>query len=146
MKKLSFCITIDAPREKVWNIIIGKDTYPQWTAPFAEGSQAETDWKKGSKALFLDGKGNGMVSEIVENRPGEFLSIRHYGAIKNGVEDTTSEEVKKWANAMENYTLETLDGKTVWTVDMDITGDFAAYMEKTWPLAQAKVKDLSEKN
>ncbi|RZK77655.1 MAG: SRPBCC domain-containing protein, partial [Pedobacter sp.] len=42
MKKLAFNITIDATPEKIWNIIIGKDTYPVWTSVFAEGSSVET--------------------------------------------------------------------------------------------------------
>ncbi|RZK25014.1 MAG: hypothetical protein EOO43_06580 [Flavobacterium sp.] len=52
MKQLEFKIIIDAPREVVWNILIGIDTYPIWTSVFSENSKVETDWKVGSKALF----------------------------------------------------------------------------------------------
>ncbi|CAL1519050.1 SRPBCC domain-containing protein [Chitinophaga sp. MM2321] len=146
MKKLAFSITINASPQKVWDIIVGQDTYGQWTAPFAEGSSVETDWKKGSKALFLDGKGSGMVSEIVESIPGEFLSIHHLGEVRNGVEDPTAYQGNEWGDALENYTLKSLDGKTVWQVSLDMPDDFVAYMEETWPLAQAKVKELAEQN
>lgn len=145
MKKKEFRIIIDAPREKVWNVIIGKDTYPVWTAVFAEGSTVETDWKKGSKALFLDGKGSGMVSEIAENIPFEYLSIRHLGEIINGKEDTDSEKVKEWAGAFENYTLTEKDGKTEWLTEMDVTEEFEDYFDKTWPQAMEKAKELAEK-
>lgn len=131
MKKLEFDIQIDASPETVWNIIIGKDTYPQWTAAFCEGSSVETDWKKGSKALFLDGKGSGMVAEIAENIPYEFLSIRHLGEVHNGVEDTTSDKIKDWAGAHENYTLQSVDGKTNWKVEIDVVPDFIDYMNDT---------------
>lgn len=146
MKKMEFSITINALPEKVWDVIIGKDTYNLWTAPFAEGSTVKTDWKKGSKALFLDGKGNGMVSEIVESIPGQFLSIRHLGEVKDGIEDPTTYQDEQWGDALENYILEPVNGnQTLWRVSMDMNDDFVEYMEKTWPLAQQKVKELSEK-
>jgi uncharacterized protein YndB with AHSA1/START domain len=146
MKKLEFSITINANPQKVWDIITGKETYDQWTKVFAEGSTVETDWKKGSKALFLDGKGSGMVSEIAESIPGKFLSIHHLGEVKDGVEDPTTYQGEEWGDALENYTLKEVDGKTVWLVEMDMNEEYAQYMEDTWPLALAKVKELAEKN
>lgn len=145
MKKLEFDIKINATPETVWNIIIGKDTYPEWTATFCEGSAVETDWKKGSKALFTDGNGSGMVAEIEENIPYEFLSIRHMGEIVNGVEDTMSDKVKEWAGAHENYTLKQVNGQTHWEVAIDVTPDFIDYMNDTWPKAQQKVKEMAER-
>ena len=146
MEKKEFKTTINAPREKVWNILWGNITYPEWTSVFAEGSRAETDWKKGSKVLFLDGKGEGMVSTIAENKPNEFMSIKHLGFVKNGVEDTNSEKVKEWAGALENYILKTINGKTELIVDMDITDEYKDYFEKTWPNALKKLKEMAEKN
>ncbi|MGY0036753.1 SRPBCC domain-containing protein [Pedobacter sp. NJ-S-72] len=146
MKKMEFSITINALPERVWDVIIGKDTYDLWTAPFCEGSTVKTDWKKGSKALFLDGKGNGMVSEIVESIPGQFLSIHHLGEVKNGVEEPTTYQGEDWGDALENYTLKPVNGnQTLWLVDMDMNENYVDYMEKTWPLAQQKVKELAEK-
>src|SRR4030095_5360845 len=144
METLNFSIKINAPREKVWNVLIGGKTYPEWAAAFAPGSQAETDWKEGSKALFTDGKGNGMVSEIEQNRPTEFLSIKHLGMVKDGVEDLTSDKVKEWAGAMENYTLKETNGATELKVDMDTGEEYKGYFSKTWPKALNKVKELSE--
>lgn len=144
MKKLEFKTVIDASPEKIWEVLLGKDTYPIWTAVFAEGSNVKTDWKKGSKAIFLDGKGNGMVSEIAENIPGKFLSIRHLGDVINGKEDLESEKVKEWAGAYENYTLTEVDGQTEWSISLDIVEDYEDYMMDTWPQALKKVKELAE--
>ncbi|MDB5022230.1 MAG: Activator of Hsp90 ATPase 1 family protein [Pedobacter sp.] len=146
MKKMEFSITINASPDKVWDIIIGKESYEQWTAAFCEGSTVKTDWKKGSKALFLDGKGSGMVSEIVESIPGKFLSIHHLGEVKDGVEDPTTYKAEEWGDACENYTLKDVDGKTLWLVNMDMNDEYVKYMEETWPIALAKVKELAEKN
>jgi uncharacterized protein YndB with AHSA1/START domain len=144
---MEFNINIEAPKEKVWKTLWNDQTYREWTSAFAEGSQAETDWKKGSRVLFTDGKGSGMVSTIVENKPNEFMSIRHLGTIKNGVEDLDSEENKQWAGAFENYTLRESGGKTVLHVEMggaDIPKEFEDYFLQTWPKALDKLKALSE--
>lgn len=146
MEKQQFKTSINAPKEKIWNILWGQTTYPKWTAPFAEGSRVETDWKKGSKAVFYDGENNGMVSTIAENIPNEFMSIKHVGTIIKGVEDLDSETTKEWAGALENYTLQTVNDKTELVIDMDITEKYRYYFLKTWPLALEKVKELAEKN
>lgn len=145
MKKQQFKIDINATRERVWDVLWNDDTYPKWTAPFAEGSHAETDWKKGSKVLFLDGKGNGMISCIEEKIPNEYMSIKHLGEVKDGVEDTESERVTNWAGAHENYTLKGSNGKTELVIDMDMTEEFADMLNNMWPKALAKVKDIAEK-
>ena len=146
MEKQEFKIAIDAPREKVWNVLWADDTYREWTSPFSPGSHAETDWKKGSKVLFLDGKGMGMVSTIAENIPNEYMSFEHRGVVKDGVEDTESEEVKKWAGAHENYTLKNVSGKTELVVDMDINDEYKDMFTEIFPKALQKVKELSEHN
>ena len=105
MEKLKFKKEINASAEKVWEVLLGVSTYPLWTAVFAAGSTVETDWKKGSKAYFSDGKGHGMVSRIEENIPNQFISIKHLGEFKDGKEDLN----KDWGEAFENYTLETVE-------------------------------------
>lgn len=146
MEKQQFRILIDAPREKVWDILWNDESYREWTSVFGEGSRAETDWKKGSKVLFLGAPGEGMVSRIEENIPNEFMSIEHLGVVKDGVEDTESDKVKEWAGALENYTLRDADGNTELTVDMDVADEYKDYFQNTWPKALEKVKTLAEKS
>lgn len=52
---MDFNVEINASKEKVWDVLLGKETYPQWTKTFSEDSNVITDWQKGSKALFHDG-------------------------------------------------------------------------------------------
>ena len=146
MEKNEFKILIDAPPEKVWNMLWNDASYPQWTSAFAEGSKVETDWKEGSKVLFLDGKGQGMISIIAKKKPNEFMSFKHIGTVNNGVEDLDSPQTKEWAGALENYTLKNTGGKTELVVDMDMTEEYKDYFIKTWPMALDKVKELAEKN
>lgn len=144
MEKLKFNTTINAPREKVWDVLWNEDTYNKWTSVFSEGSQVETDWNKGSKVLFTDGKGSGMVSEIADNIPNEYMSFRHLGMVLDGVEDTTSEKVKDWAGTMENYRLKETDGNTELEVELDINDEHKDQFKDMFPKALRIVKELSE--
>ena len=150
MEKLNFSTNINAPREKVWEVLWNDDTYRKWTSAFMEGSYAETDnWKEGTKVLFLAPGGSGMVSTVARNKKNEFMSFKHLGEVKDGVEDTESEKVKQWAGATENYRLTDENGKTKLDVDLDVdntNGDFKNYFIKTFPIALEKVKELAEKN
>ncbi len=145
MKKIEFNISINAPRQRVWDTIIGAETYPMWTSAFAAGSQVETDWKKGSEAFFTDGSA-GMYSEIMESIAAEYLSIRNLGDVKDGKKVIENGKVSEWHGAMENYTLKTIDGKTEWTVQMDVVPAYEDYFLKVWPKAMQIVKDLAERN
>jgi hypothetical protein len=149
MEKLQIEIDINAPKQKVWHTMLDDVTYRQWTTPFSEGSYYKGDWSKGSKIIFLGpnpetGKEGGMVSRIAENKLYEFISIEHLGMINDGVEDTTSEEVKKWTPAFENYTFKEVNGKTTILVDMDINDEYKEMFEGMWPKALQKLKELCE--
>lgn len=144
MERLYFSATINAPKEKVWNILWSEGNYERWTSVFSEGSTAVTDWNEGSKILFLDGKGEGMVSKIAVKKQNEYMSFSHLGVIMNGVEDTTSEKVKVWQGSEENYRLTANGEQTTLDVEMDITSDYKGYFLKTWPKAMEAIKQLAE--
>ena len=144
MTRLTFSTTINAPKELVWRTMLEDETYRQWTSAFHEGSHAITDWKTGSKALFLGPDGSGMVSRVAEHRPNEFLSLEHLGVVKNGMEDTTSADAKEWTGALENYALRDTGGHITLRVDMDTADSYKQYFEETWPKALAALKELSE--
>lgn len=144
MEKLQFTTKINAPKEVVWKTLWEDATYRKWTSVFSPTSYADTDWKEGSKVLFLDGKGDGMVSKIETNRPNEFMSFKHLGEVKNGVEDTESDKVKGWAGAMENYTLKEADGLTELLVEMDMNEEYKDMFIGMFPKALEQVKALAE--
>ncbi len=146
MEKMNFSTNINAPKEKVWTTLWSDETYRKWTSVFSPTSYADTDWKEGSKVLFLDGQVSGMVSKIEVNRPNEFMSFLHLGEVKDGVEDTESDKVKGWAGAHENYTLKEVDGGTELLVELDVNEEFKDYMVKTFPKAMEQVKELCESN
>ena len=149
MEKLHFSIIIDAPNKKVWETMLGNDTYRIWTDVFttdvfASGSHFVGDWSEGSKMLFLasdeNGKMSGMVSKIKENRPYEYLSMENIGEVEDG-----KEEVKDWAGALENYTFKKINGKTEVLIDIDTNKELKEMFKDIWPKALQKLKELAEK-
>lgn len=143
-KTLHFSTQIDAPRGTVWDTLIAPDSFKAWTEPFMPGSHFEGSWDKGATIRFLAPDGNGMSSVIVDNRPGEFISIKHLGEVREGVDDFDSDSVRRWAPAFENYTLTTVDGGTRIAIDVDVTPEYEQQMRDAWPHALDRLKALSE--
>ncbi|WP_202912280.1 hypothetical protein [Sphingobacterium olei] len=83
-----------------------------------------------------------MVSEIVENIPYKFVSVRHYGILQGEIEITVGEEVEKWAGGFENYTFEEINGITTVTAEIDVTDDYLSYFNTTYPKALKKLKEI----
>jgi len=144
MKTLQFSIDIRASRQTVWDTMLARDSYRAWTAEFAEGSYYEGVLEPGARVRFLVPSGHGMVAEVAECRPPEFLSLKHLGYVKDGVEDTESEMVKAWAPALENYSLTYVGLSTHLQVDIDVTPEFEEYMARVWPKALVTLKRLCE--
>ena len=143
-KRIQFSATIKVPVSVVWRHVTNHESYMQWASAFADGSFFEGSWESGAKIMFLAPSGDGMMSEIAESRANEFISIRHLGFIVNGVEDTTSEAIRAWAPAYENYTfLPTTEGTTM-VVDQDVSAEWEEYIIQAWPKALEILKELCE--
>ena len=144
IKMLEFKTRIDAPVDKVWDTMFSPDGYKQWTSPFGAGSYFEGSWSEGERILFLAPGGNGMVAEIAANQRHELISIKHIGQIMDGVEDTTSVDVRSWAPAYEKYRFASVPGGTEVTVEQDVIAGYEESMNDTWPKALAALKALCE--
>lgn len=144
LKRLQWSVDIAAPASRVYQILVGPESYKQWTSAFGDGLYFEGSWQQGQPIRFLTPSGHGVVSEIAENKPNEFISIRHLGYIAdNGIEDTSSEAIRAWAPAYENFTFTAAPQGTTLTVDQDMTDEFEGMVE-AWPRALAKLKALCE--
>lgn len=150
MQKLHASIFIQAPKEKVWDTMLGNETYSEWTKPFCSNSWYVGDWNEGSKILFLgtdesNKNEGGMVSRIAKNIPYEYISIEHLGIVKDGVEDTTSEDARAWSPAFENYTFTEQGGGTKVSVDLDIQEEYATHFETMWQESLEALKEIAER-
>ena len=144
MQTKKYSVLINASKENVWKILWNDDTYRQWTSAFSEGSYAESDWQEGSKIRFLSREGGGMYSTIAKLEPNRFMSFRHDGEIKNGIEEPLNDESRKWAGTTENYTLSQDGEVTELVVEISVTEPMEPYFDEHFPKALVKVKEIAE--
>lgn len=145
MKKVTFSIDINAPKEKVWYSLWDEENYEKWTSAFCEGSHAISDWNEGSKIYFLGpGGGGGMNSKISIKKPFDTMSFMHLGEIKEFKEMPITPETQQWSGAEERYDLTENNGITTVTTTMDVVEKFADYFNETFPKALQKVKEIAE--
>jgi uncharacterized protein YndB with AHSA1/START domain len=147
--KLHFEIDINAPKKRVWEVMFADATYREWTSAFSPGSYFEGSWTQGARIRFLGpnpgGEPSGISSRIAEVRPYEFMGIEHLGMINAGVEDTTSDAVKRWVGAREHYSFSETNGVTMLRVEQDMATEYEAMMRDMWPKALAKLKAIVER-
>lgn len=143
-EKLSATITISAPKNRVWRVLLEDETYRKWTAVFCEGSYVEGDWSEGSMIRFLTPSNEGMVSKVAVHRPDEILTLQHLGIVKDGQDDFESEVSRTWAGSTETYRVSESNGVTTLRIEQEIGRDHLEWFTKTWNEALAKVKALSE--
>jgi hypothetical protein len=143
-QRLEFSVDIQAPPARVYDTVVDPASYTLWTAPFMAGSRFEGSWQADQAIRFVGPSGDGMVSEIAANRRPEHISIRHLGMLSQGVEDTTSEAVKTWAPACENYFFEATPQGTRLRVEQDMAPDWVECLKEAWPQALAVLKTLCE--
>ena len=146
MKKLTFSIDINAPKEKVWYALWDDENYESWTSVFCPGSFIVSDWNEGSKIHFLSPEGGGMFSLITQKKPFETMLFQHIGEIQNFEEHPITEETKVWSGCKERYDLVEKNGITTVTASVDTVEDHVDYFEKTFPSGLEKVKQIAEGN
>lgn len=146
METLIYEVEIEAPIEKVWDILWNSETYNAWTKFFAPSSSMHTDWQVGGKTYFLDGEGNGMVSTIDEMKKPEMLIFKHLGMIKDGKEDLESEEVKVWSGSLEKYYLSQKNGVTILKVEIATLPEYIGMLKSGFVQGFEAVKYIAEQN
>ena len=139
MTRLHYSIDIDAPRQRVWDVLWDDKTYPEWTSAFMEGSHAVSDWKEGSTVQFLGPTGDGMLAVIEKKIPNERMTFRHRVEIKGGKEQPAA----SWSGAIEDYTLKDTGKGTTLIVELDTADEYKEMFEKAFPKALQRVKELA---
>lgn len=149
MVAVNYSIEIKSDVQTIWDTMLAPDTYNQWTKAFHPGSSYEGSWEQGSEIRFVaqgeNGKSEGMYSFVKENVLHKKISLEHKGIIKDGIVDTESEEVKKWAPSYENYTF-TVNGDSVEVlVEMQLSEEYVEHFDGMWKKALQALKELCEK-
>ena len=144
MKRLHFNIHINAVKQKVWKILWDKDTYCQWTSVFGDGYYKADEWKEGARIQFLNTSGSGMFSEIHKLIDEQYVSFKHLGEIKDGVEMPADAATTAWAGSMEIYSLTEAGDGTDLIAELDITPDHESFFAEKFPQALQLIKELAE--
>ena len=148
MKTLHFETKINASATKVYETMLGKDTFKEWTVEFSTTSRYQGNWDKGSKILFLsddaDGKECGMISRVNENKAYEFVSIEHLGLYEEGQEIMSGEKVDPFSGALEEYLFKEIQEGTLLKIRMDAIPEWESYFLESWPRALKSLKNLCE--
>jgi uncharacterized protein YndB with AHSA1/START domain len=147
MEKITFNTIINASREKVWNTMLEKDTYQEWTVPFHEGSTYDGNWEEGSEIKFIgpseDGVVSGMYALIAASRPHEFVSIKHLGELIDGEKNPWL--IVEGQEGYENYTFKDTEDGTELLVELSVPAEWKDMFNDMWPRALAKLKEIAEK-
>ncbi|MDQ0594873.1 uncharacterized protein YndB with AHSA1/START domain [Chryseobacterium ginsenosidimutans] len=146
METLSYEKIIDAPKQKVWDVLWSAETYGEWTKFFSPGSRIKSDWKVDGKTYFLNAEGEGMVSTIDSLDEPNQIIFKHLGMVdKNGVEDTESMEIKQWSGCFEKYILIDFAGKTKLHAEVQTEKEWHDHINTGFIKGLEVVKNLAER-
>lgn len=143
MKTIKKTVKIEAPKEKVWNVLLEDDYNRIWMAEFMEGSHAKTDWIVGHKVRFLDSENNGIVGKIATKQPYDVIEIVYDGEVRNGEDDFESDSAKAMKGAKENYYLSEDNGTTTLSVESDMEERHFDMVSVAWDKALEKINELA---
>lgn len=150
MENLSYDIIINAPKQKIWDVLWTPETYSEWTKYFNPKSISlmKSDWKVGGKTYFTNSDGEGMVSTIDSLEKPDQIVFKHLGMVdKDGKEDTQSKEVMEWNGSFEKYFLISLDNGTVkLQAEVQAESEWKDHMNEGFTKGLQIVKDLAESN
>ncbi|PPF56503.1 hypothetical protein C5B94_03545 [Clavibacter michiganensis] len=144
MEMVRVSADVRAPARVVWDTMLARDTYEQWTGAFHEGSTYEGSWDEGAEIRFVgpgeDGHAGGLIGTVVESRRDEFVSIRYDGEIDRGVVSRESPIV----GLHESYAFREADGVTTVDVELEVPDEWAPSMREMWGEAVIALKRLAE--
>lgn len=143
-KTIEKAIEIAASRDAVWEILTDDRFTPRWYGEFSLGARPETTWEEGSKVLFTDLSGGGLVGEVLVNEPLHMLSVEYQGVVFGGEEDYTSQDAMSVKGGEETYLLTDKEGQTELSVRADILPEYFDSMSSAWGRALQKIKLLAE--
>ncbi len=140
-------IDIRASRKKTWEVVFNQNFTRKWYDELSFGAQVVSTWEKGSKVLFTDLSGGGLVGQVKVHKPLEQISVEYQGIVSAGDEDYQSESAQEVMGGSETYTfLENVPGLTQLTVELATPEGTSGTIASAWERALCKIKTLAEEN
>lgn len=145
MKKLTYKINIHASRQKVWDMMLQKDTYKEWSGAAWPGSDYDGEWKEGTDIRFIGPDGSGTLASLLEIKKYQYLFAKHIALLlPGGIEDRESKAAKGWIGMTESYTFTEKDGSTELLITMEAYPEWEE-MLNDWNTGLQKLKEICER-
>ncbi len=150
-KEIRKSIEIDASREKIWDAITSDESFRDWCSAFCDGSYFVGDWSEGSKMRFLgpspeDGQEGGMISEVVEHKPGHVLRLKAVGEISNGEEKYSGGSFPEWLGSPEEYSLIGDAAPYELQIYAETPENMHEFFNSAWDQSVNRIKEISEQS
>ena len=145
MANVMHSVIINAPAEKIWDVLWNEDSYKEWTQFFSPGSNYKSDWKVGGKTYFLDASGkNGSIATIDRMDKPNMVIFKHIGELHNGKAINNTRKVIDWLGSFEKYFIMSFDGYCKLQGESITSPEYADHIKEGFVKGFAKVKELAE--
>jgi uncharacterized protein YndB with AHSA1/START domain len=138
-------VEINAPKKKVWDVLLNPKFINTWTSEFSEGSHVEAHWSVGGTVLYKDKNGYGLKGKVTDNKPNELLRVEYEAVLRAGVEDYESSEFENWKGCSDTYLLSEKNVVTHLSIESTVPTDYFESFSSLWDKALNKIRELSEK-
>lgn len=142
MKPMTFSIAINAPKQRVWDVLWQDTTFRQWAGLIDPGTYMVGELAEGNEVQFISAEnGYGVTSLVDTVALGELLILKHQADTQDAGARARADE---WTGGEERYELTEANGVTTLTATFDVPTEMETYFAEAYPKAFAKVKELAE--
>lgn len=142
MQEIQFTIEINAPKEKVWQVLWQDEMLREWMDFIDSGTYMTGELKEGSIVQFNSAEGYGVTSMVTELVPNEFVLFKHQADTKKDGESSRDDQ---WTGGAESYRLTGAGDVTTLVMKFDVPLELRDIMLVSYPKALNKIKELSER-
>ncbi len=142
MKEIHYSISINASKEKVWEILWEDKTFRVWANIIDEGTYMLGEMKEGNEIQYISSlNGYGVTSRIEKLNPNEFILLRHSADTKESGQQNRENE---WTGGIESYLLMEKNGVTNLLIKIDIPLEQEESFNEKLPRVLKCIKTLAE--
>lgn len=142
MKELEYQITINKPKEVIWNILWDDQTFRDWANNIDEGTYLLGDLIEGNEVQFISSvNGYGVTSLVSKFIPNEYILFKHASDTQNTGTETRD---KQWTGGSESYSLIEKDNQTLLIIRSEIPDELVEYFNNAMPIVLKRIQYLCE--
>jgi uncharacterized protein YndB with AHSA1/START domain len=136
----NYNIFIKSTPENLWHKMLDSESYKYWTQEFEPTSCYSGKLELGEEIQFLSIDGSGMLVKVAKYEKYIIIGFEIIGFVDNG-NKILNQEIP---NGVEEYYFEPAENGTELKIIVDTTPDYDEDMNKMWPKALLKLKELAE--